>query len=142
MGQKKGRAMNQSNLKLPLFILRATVAIFFLVWALEKFAEPETTIAIWKAFYMIDNLPVAAAYAIGALQIAVVACFFFGIMKFWSYGFLMVIHTLSTLSSYEQLLNPYEGHNHLFIAAIPVLGALIALFLLRDEDTLFTLSRR
>jgi len=134
--------MNQSNLKLPLFILRATIAIFFLVWGFEKFVDPETTVAIWKSFYMIDNLPVAAAYSIGALQIAVVACFFFGILKFWSYGFLMVIHALSTLSTYEQLLSPYEGNHHLFVAAIPALGALIALFLLRDEDTLFTLSRR
>ncbi len=134
--------MDESKLKLPLFILRATIAIFFLVWALEKLVDPETTIAIWKAFYMIENLPVAAAYAIGALQIAVVACFFFGILKFWSYGFLMLIHALSTLSTYERLLNPYDAHNHLFIAAIPALGALIALFLLRDDDTLFTLSGR
>ncbi len=132
--------MNQSNLKLPLFILRATIAIFYLVWALEKFVDPETTVAIWKAFYMVDNLPLAAVYAIGILQVAAVACFFLGVLKFWSYGFLMVIHALGTLSTYERLLNPYEGSNHLFIAAIPVLGALIALFLLRKEDTLFTLS--
>lgn len=134
--------MNQSNLKLPLFILRATIAIFYMVWALEKFVDPETTVAIWKAFYMVENLPIAAAYAIGALQVAAVACFFFGVLKFWSYGFLMVIHGLGTLTTYERLLNPYEGHNHLFIAAIPVLGALIALFLLREEDTLLTLSRK
>lgn len=134
--------MTDSNLKLALFILRATIALFFVVWAIEKFIEPETTVAIWKAFYMVDNLPVAAAYAIGALQLAVVACFLFGILKFWSYGFLMVIHALSTLSTYERLFNPYEGSNHLFIAAIPTLGALIALFLLRDQDSLFTLSRR
>ncbi len=132
--------MYQSTLKLPLFILRATIAIFFAVWALEKFVHPETTVAIWKAFYMIENLPIAAAYAIGTLQFAVVACFFLGILKFWSYGFLMVIHAISTLSTYEQLFNPYEGGNHLFIAAIPTLGALIALFMLRKEDTLFTLS--
>ena len=138
--QDGARKMNQTNLKLPLFILRATIALFFLVWALEKFVDPETTIAIWKAFYMVENLPLAAAYAIGALQIGVVICFFLGILKFWSYGFLMAIHALSTLSTYEQLLNPYEGHNHLFVAAIPTLGALIALFLLRDRDTLLTLS--
>ena len=134
--------MDNSNLKLSLFILRATITLFFLVWAIEKFVEPETTVAIWKAFYMVDNLPLGASYAIGALQLAVLACFFFGILKFWSYGFFMVIHGLGTLSTWERILNPYEGHNHLFIAAIPTLGALIALFLLRDEDTLFTLPKK
>ena len=132
--------MADSNLKLPLFILRLTLTVFYAVWALEKFLEPETTVAIWRAFYMVDNLPLAASYVIGVVQFAVIACFFFGILKFWSYGFLMVIHLLGTLTTYERLLNPYEGHNHLFIAAIPTLGALIALFLLREADTMFTLS--
>ncbi len=130
-----------SPLKLALFILRLTLTIFFAVWAAEKFIMPETTVAIWKAFYMVENLPVEAAYAIGALQAAVVLAFFFGVAKFWSYGFFMVTHGVGTLLTYERLLNPYEGPNHLFIAAIPTLGALIALFLLRREDTFLTLSR-
>ena len=133
--------MDNNALKLPLFVLRATITLFFLVWAVEKFMKPEVTVAIWKAFYMVDNLPLEASYAIGVLQLAALACFFFGILKFWSYGFFLVIHALGTLSTYERLLNPYEGSNHLFAAAIPVLGALIALFMLRDKDTFLTFSR-
>jgi len=48
----------------------------------------------------------------------------------------MVLHAISTVSTYSQLLSPF-GKNHLFIAAIPVLGAFIALFLMRDDDTLW-----
>jgi len=133
--------MADASIKKALFIIRLGIAIFFAVWALEKFVNPETTVAIWEHFYHVDALPLAAAYAIGALQAATVLCFFFGVLKFWSYGFLMLMHAGSTISSYEQLLNPYSGNNHLFVAAIPVLGALVALFLLRKHDTLLTLGR-
>lgn len=38
------------------------------------------------------------------------------------------MHAVSTLSTYEPLLDPYTPPNHLFWAAVPVFGALIALF--------------
>lgn len=134
--------MADASIKKALFIIRLGIAIFFAVWALEKFVNPETTVAIWEHFYHVEALPLAASYAIGALQAATVLCFFFGVLKFWSYGFLMLMHAGSTISSYEQLFNPYSGNNHLFVAAIPVLGALVALFILRDKDTLATLGRK
>lgn len=130
------------KLEWALFLLRASVAAFFTVWAIEKFVKPETTVAIWKAFYFVGNLPPEASYGIGLLQLIAVFCFFFGVLKFWSYGFLMVIHALSTLSSYERLMNPYDGHNHLFWAAVPTLAALIVLFMMRESDVKFTLSRK
>jgi len=132
--------MADSNLKTALFILRLSITIFFAVWAMEKFIKPETTVAIWEAFYHVNALPLAAPYAIGAVQGAAVLCFFLGIMKFWSYGLLMVMHGAGTIFTYERLINPYTGSNHLFVAAIPVLGALVALFLLRRQDTLFTIG--
>ncbi len=129
------------KLKLALFSMRLTLGVFFAVWALEKFIKPETTVAIWKAFYLVESLPLEASYAIGLLQSVAVLCFVLGLFKFWSYGFFLAIHGAGTVLTYEALLNPYTGSNHLFIAAIPVLGALISLFLLRDEDTLYTLSK-
>jgi hypothetical protein len=134
--------MNDRKIKAALFILRLGIAIFFAIWALEKFIKPETTVAIWKAFYFVDSLPMQAPYLIGAIQAVVVLLFFFGVLKFWTYGLLMVMHAGSTILSYERILDPYTGSNHLFVAAIPVLGALVALFILRDEDTMFTLSGR
>ncbi len=132
--------MTNSNLKTALFILRLTITIFFAVWAFEKFIKPETTVAIWAAFYHVDALPLTASYAIGVLQSAAVLCFFLGILKFWTYGLLMLMHGVGTIFTYERLFDPYTGSNHLFIAAIPVLGALVALFLLRESDTLFTVG--
>ena len=124
-----------------LFALRATITVFFAVWAIEKFIKPETTAAIWSKFYMVDGLPLEMSYLIGALQLGAVILFALGLFKTWTYGFFLVIHGLGTLATWQTLINPYEGGNHLFIAAIPVLGALVALFLMRKEDRWLTIGR-
>ena len=132
--------MPDERLRWALFILRASLAAFFAIWALEKFVDPESTIGIWEHFYHVENLPKVMSYAIGIVQSTAIACFILGVAKFWSYGFLMIIHGMSTLSTYERLFDPYAGNNHLFWAAVPTLGALIALFLLREADTKLTLA--
>ncbi|MEL7354369.1 MAG: hypothetical protein AAFN38_23350 [Cyanobacteria bacterium J06560_5] len=68
-----------------------------------------------------------------------ILAFMLGLFKTWSYGLLLGMHLVSTLSVYKQLLNPYEPPNYLLWAAVPLLGSLIALFILRDRDQLFTL---
>ena len=133
--------MSAQKLKWALFGLRLSLTAFFAVWAIEKFVKPDVTVAVWKTFYLVDNLPLEASYAIGVTQTAAILCFFLGVLKFWSYGFLMVIHGVGTILTYERLLDPYTGPNHLFWAAVPTLAALIALFMLRREDTMFTVSR-
>ena len=130
------------KLQLSLFIMRLTVAAFFLVWALEKFLSPESTIGIFEHFYGIADMPMGAVYAAGAIQLVFVLAFLFvGRFRLITVGGLLVMHAVSTASSWSQLINPYEGGNHLFWAAVPTLGALIALFLLRDEDRLYTIGR-
>jgi len=134
--------MITAKLRLSLFILRLSITAFFSIWVLEKFLKPETTAAIWKAFYLVGDLPLEASYVIGAVQALALLCFFFGILKFWSYGFFMVIHGLGTVMTYGPLFDPYTGVNHLFWAAVPTLGALTVLFMLRREDTMFTFSSK
>jgi len=129
-------------LALSLLIMRLTVAAFFAVWAIEKFVKPESTVAIFEAFYGISGLPAAASYAIGAVQAVLILAFLvWGKFRTVSVGLLLLMHAGSTLSTWQQLINPYEGPNHLFWAAVPTLGALIALFVLRDEDRIGLVGR-
>ncbi|MEM9988083.1 MAG: hypothetical protein AAF723_01080 [Pseudomonadota bacterium] len=128
-------------LKTSLAVMRYTLAAFLSIWVVEKFIKPETTTAIWANFYMVENFPEIGSYLVGGVQAVALIAFILGLFKFLSYGFWMVTHGLGTLLSYGPLLTPYEGINHLFWAAVPVLGAFIALFLLREEDTLFTLGK-
>jgi putative oxidoreductase len=55
-----------------------------------------------------------------------------------SYGGVLILHSISTLSSYRQYLDPFN--NLLFFAAWPMLAACVALYLLRDVDTKWTVG--
>ncbi len=129
------------RLALSLVILRISLVIFFLVWTLEKFLAPELTVAISQAYYGFE-IGVSGAYAMGAVQAGVLLLFALGIARFWSYGFFLVIHTVSMVASYEALINPYDPPNHLFHAGIPVLAALFLLFFCRGSDRILVLSPR
>lgn len=130
---------NEKRLQAGLAIMRISIALFFLVWSMEKLVVPENTQEIFERFYSLQ-IPVVASYALGAVQTLLILTFLAGLFKTLSYGLPLIMHTVSMLSSYQQLLNPYEPPNHLFWAGVPVLGALIALFLLRDSDQLLTVK--
>jgi len=60
------------------------------------------------------------------------------VKKTITYGAVLLLHAVSTLSSWQQ----YLGFDSLlFFAAWPMLAACYALFALRDLDTKFTLGQ-
>ena len=128
-------------LQVALLVLRVSLAAFFLIWSVEKILAPELALRVFQTFYF-SSPSTEILIALGVLQTAIVLAFLAGLFKTWTYGLLLAMHAVSTASSWERLLNPYEPPNHLFWAAIPVLGALLALFLLRRRDNLLTLSLR
>ena len=132
---------SEQQLKIGLFLIRLSTGIFFLIWSVEKLIFPEVTQKIFSRFYMMEISP-TIAYGIGIIQTLVVLAFVAGFFKIWTYGAILGMHAVSTLSTYKELLNPYEPPNHLFWAAVPLLAALIALFLLRKEDTLLTVAAK
>ena len=128
--------------KIALLTLRLTLTAFFLVWATEKFVKPETTAAIFARFYGIDGLPAGASYAAGAVQLFLIAGFaVVGRLRWFFVGALMLMHGFVTATTWDILINPYEGSHHLFWAGVPTLCGLIALFILREKDTLLTFGR-
>ncbi|MBE9068172.1 DoxX protein [Leptolyngbya cf. ectocarpi LEGE 11479] len=124
---------NRSSLQISLAIIRFSIGLFFGVWSIEKIIHPELTQQVFETFYKVQ-ISISLSIGIGIFQSLVILVFILGLLKTWSYGLLLGMHLVSTLSTYERLLNPYEPPNHLFWAGIPVLGAIIALFLLRDSD--------
>ena len=126
-------ALNQV-LPRALLALRITLGVFLLQWGVEKFIVPQNTTAIWGHFYGI-NAPQALGYVFCAAEIAIAICLFLGLYRTVAYGAALALHAVTVLVSWRQLLNPWGAdENHLFIASVPVLGALIALFLLRHWD--------
>ncbi|MEX1081768.1 MAG: hypothetical protein WEC99_07110 [Halofilum sp. (in: g-proteobacteria)] len=126
------------HLALALFLLRISVFLVMAMWSLDKLVSPGHAAAVFGNFYGMD-LSVAGLMAIGIAQLLVEVAFVLGLWRFWTYGYVVVAHGISTLSSWKQYLDPFE--NLLFFAAIPMLAAAVALFLLRDQDRLFTVPR-
>ena len=121
-----------------LLLLRLSLGGFLLLWGIDKLVSPETTVKIFGMFYMIP-IDLGIAYAVGIAEVLLALAIMIGLYKKWTYGLGMILHGISTISTYKQLAMPF-GKNHLFIAALPVLAAFIVLYLLRDKDTYLTVS--
>lgn len=122
------------SLRRALLALRITLGIFLLQWGVEKFTVPQNTVAIWGYFYGL-HVSAALGYVFGVIEIGLSACLFLGLFRTAAYGAALALHTVSVLVSWRQLLDPWgDPMNHLFLAGVPVLGAFIALFLLRHWD--------
>ena len=129
------------ELALALLIIRWSAAAFLLVWALDKILGPDAALRTFSKFYLpLDSTAVIAL--IGIVQLALVLAFAAGAFRTWTYGAVVVMHAASTLASWAKYMDPWARPNILFWAALPVLGALIALFILRKRDTRFAFDAR
>ncbi len=126
------------RLPTALFILRVSIFIVMAMWSIDKLLNPGHAAAVFENFYFIAGMGAGILLVVGLVQLAIEVAFVLGLWKFWTYGFVLLTHTISTLSSWQQYLDPFN--NMLFLAAIPMLGACIALFMLRDDDSRFTLG--
>ena len=130
------------NLPLSLLLLRLGVFIVMIMWTIDKFINPGHAAAVADKFYgMPADLGTTLFYVIGALQLALVLAFVAGFKKRFSYGAIMLMHGVSTLSSFAIYLDPWGSSNLLFFAAWPMLAACVALYLLRDYDSMLTIDR-
>jgi hypothetical protein len=127
------------RLALSLLLLRLTLALVFGAWAADKFVNPEHGAAVLQGFYGLKDVPVTAIHALGAAQAALVLAFVVGLARTWSYGAVLVMHAITTAVSWKAYLGL---DNILFFSAWPMLAALVALFLLREQDTMLTLGGR
>lgn len=123
-----------------LLALRLGVFIVMLMWTLDKFVNPGHAGKVFETFYGIGWLTQNASYVIGAVEMVLILAFVAGLWRRWTYGAVLILHAISTLSSYKQYLAPFD--NLLFFAAWPMLAACLALYWLRDWDNLCTLNTK
>ncbi|MEL7799412.1 hypothetical protein [Idiomarina loihiensis] len=126
---------NSLEQKLPwaLLALRVGIFIVMVIWAIDKVLNPGHAAAIFDGFYGITGLSTTIAMTLGVLQIILCLAFLAGLWKTVTYGIILVMHGVSTFSSFPQYLDAFN--NLLFFAAWPMLAACIALFILREHDT-------
>jgi hypothetical protein len=120
-----------------LLLLRLSVFAVMAVWTLDKFVNPGHAARVYERFYGLSGLGPTAFVAIGAAEALLLVGFVVGWRKRLTYGLVLLLHGVSTLSSWRQYLEPFD--NLLFFAAWPMLAACATLYLLRDQDTRLTL---
>lgn len=132
---------HHTRLQISLFLMRISVFVVMFMWALDKFVNPGHAAAVWANYYFVNGMPAFILYAIGALQIVIYLGFLFGVKKTFCTALVLVMHAGSTLLSYKAYLSPWQGHL-LFFAALPMLAACYALYVLRESDTLLSMNIR
>ncbi len=128
----------QGRLATALLILRLSLGVFLLLWALEKFILPQTTAEIWASFY---KIPISSAIItiLAILQTLLAIAFIVGFLRSITYGIALGINAITFISTWRQLFDPWglasgASVNHLFLAGIPVLAGFIALYILHPWD--------
>ncbi len=130
------------RIPLVLLLLRLTVFTVMLMWTLDKFIRPDHAASVFAKYYSIGGMSQVITFVVGVLELVLLAAFVLGIMKRFTYGAVLVLHAISTLSSFKHYLTPFEGGNIMFFAAWPMLAACIGLYLLRDLDSLGVVPAR
>src|SRR6266567_4956841 len=133
-------AGNRSRVGVALLVLRVTIFLVMLIWTIDKFVRPAHAASVYEHFYFLRGLGPATMYALGIVEFSVLVGCVIGFAPRLTYGLVLLLHALSTFSSFQQYFHPYQGPNILFFAAWPMLGACFALYYLRDLDTLFRLG--
>lgn len=133
--------VDKNKIANALLVMRLAVFLVILMWTLDKFVNPQHAAGVFENFYGLSGLGPTVFMVIGGLELLLLIGFVIGFWKRITYGLVFVIHAVSTLSTWKQYLNPYDGPNLLFFAAIPMLAACWALYSLRDLDTRFTIDK-
>lgn len=127
----------QERVARALFGLRLGVFVVMLMWTLDKLLNVPHATRIFAGFYGLALGP-WVFILLGAGESILVLAFVLGYKKRITYGAVLILHAISTMSSYRQYLDPFN--NLLFFAAWPMLAACVALYTLRDLDTKWTIE--
>ncbi|MDA9557528.1 hypothetical protein N9R79_08525 [Vibrio sp.] len=123
------------ELSISLLALRLGIGIVFIMWGLDKILAPEHTIKVFQGFYGI-SISESFSVGLGLIQMAFLLAFLSGVKKNITYLGILIFHSMSTFGTFSKYLDPLN--NLIFFAAWPMLAACLALYLLREYDTLLT----
>jgi hypothetical protein len=127
---------------LPLWLLltRISIVIFLAPWVYLRLTKLEAGKGLFAKYYQVSDMPDAVAYGIAFGWLALFLCFAVGFKKRLTYFLVFFFHALGTFFTIPNLIPGTEDFKILFFAAIPTAAAMWLLWILRDQDTLFSLK--
>ena len=135
-------APNLPRLPIALLLLRLGIFLVMFMWTIDKFLHAEHAAKVYEKYYFIGGLGGTVMLVLGAVEFLLLLGFVAGAFKRVTYGLVALLHAVSTLSAWKMYLTPAEPYHLLFFAAWPMLSACIALYLLREHDTLCSIDAR
>ncbi len=118
-----------------------------IVWAYLKIVAPGAYAGdggenpgIFAGFYGI-SVGQNIVLGLGIAQIIFLLAYLAGLFKTITVGGVLLMNATSLLVSMPKILNPFEQPNLLFLASVPILGASLAHFLMRKDDTFLSLGK-
>ena len=129
-----------TKLRLPLFATRVLIALFLLPWVAMRFATPDSARGVADKYYGFGDAPEIVFTLLAIGWAVLLLTFAAGFAKRVSYGLVLVLHTIGTIATIPYLIPGTDDFNILFMAALPTIGAMWLLYLLRDHDTLLSLD--
>lgn len=129
-----------TRLPIALLLLRLSLGLVMMVWAFDKILNPGHGAAVLEGFYGLEGVGEEIIRTLGVVQAAIIVGFILGFAKTWTYGAVLLMHTVTTAVSWSAYLQPLE--NILFFSAWPMLAGLVTLFLLRSEDRIAQIGAR
>lgn len=99
----------EDRLPLALAFLRLSVFVLMFMWTIDKFLNPEHAAHLYANFYFIGGLGAVAMYLIGFIELVIFIGFVLGIQKSATYGAVLVLHGISTLSAFRHICIPSMG---------------------------------
>ena len=124
---------------LALLILRLGLAWFIFLWAAHKLITPDQYRNLAAHFDGVD-VSVAQVYMMGGVQIALCIMVVLGVLRYLSYGSLLLMHVFTVSRRWEGFLDPFAVNDNGFpvnrnqVIDLAVLAAFIALVLLIHRD--------
>lgn len=129
------------DLKLPLFLTRLSIALFLFPWVLLRLTKVEAGAGLFEKYYFIKGMPNAVALIIAIFWAVLLLAFVTGFKKRISYGLVFLLHAVGTVMTLPYLIPGTDNFKILFMAAIPTAAAMGLLYIMRNEDTLLSISK-
>lgn len=129
----------EKRLQISLLALRLGVFTVFLAWTLDKILNYDHNSKMIGHYYGVE-VSEWFLTSLGVAEFILLLAFIAGTYKTFTYGMILFAHTVTTAVSASRLLPPYEIHQLLYFGSLPMLAACIALFLMRERDTMLTLG--
>lgn len=134
MEEEVDPVMYDKRISISLLIMRLSIAAFFGVWSSLKFYRPEWFENVFQNSYGLEFVTSHMATLVGVIQMVIVLSFVLGFQRGLSYAVMALMQAAGVLASIPNLMNFTQYPNNLMWAAVPALGAAIALFVLREYD--------